>query len=335
MSTGSRPPDLNLALELMRVTEAGALAAARAVGRDDVDLADRLAVEAVRLRLASLPIDGVVAVGEGEDRAHERIYLGERLGSGDEPRMDLAVDPIDGTSLVAAGQLGAICTVALSPRNAMFRTHVPYMERIVVGRAAVGAIDLRASIAENLNGVARAVGKPVSAVTVVMLERARHQGMIAEVRAAGAGVKLISDGDVAAAVLAALPEDNGVDMLLGIGGSPEATLTACAVLCLRGEMQARLWVQEADKAEADRQGIDRERIFTANDLCRGDDDVYMTMTGITDGELLRGVRRRTELAVTQSLVMRASAGTAQRIESTHDLTRLGESIGLSFEPLEP
>ncbi len=334
MSTGTRPPDRNLALELMRVTEAGALAAARAVGRDDVDLADRLAVEAVRQTLSALPIDGVVVVGEGEDRAHERFYLGERLGAAEEPRMDVAVDAIDGTSLVAAGALGAICTVALAPRNTLYRTHAAYMERIVVGAAAAGVIDLTRPVADNLRAVAQRLGKPIGRLQVVMLNRPRHADLQRQVRAAGATLKLIPEGDVAAAVMAALPEQNDVDVLLGAGGAPEATLTACAVLCLHGDMQARLWFHdEEQRTAAQERGADPERIFGANDLCRGGDDVYMTMTGITDGELLRGVRYAPPSAITQSLVMRSATGTAQRIEATHDLERLAESVGVSLEPL--
>ncbi len=334
MSTGTRPPDRNLALELMRVTEAGALAAARAVGRDDVDLADRLAVEAVRRTLSALPIDGVVVVGEGEDRAHERFYLGERLGAAEEPRMDVAVDAIDGTSLVAAGALGAICTVALAPRNTLYRTHAAYMERIVVGAAAAGAIDMTRPVADNLRAVARRLGKPIGQLQVVMLNRPRHADLQRQVREAGATLKLIPEGDVAAAVMAALPEQNDVDVLLGVGGAPEATLTACAVLCLHGDMQARLWFHdEQQRAAAQERGVDPERIFGASDLCRGGDDVYMAMTGITDGELLRGVRYAPPSAITQSLVMRSASGTAQRIEATHDLERLAESVGVPLEPL--
>jgi len=334
MSTGTRPPDRNLALELMRVTEAGALAAARAVGRDDVDLADRLAVEAVRQTLSALPIDGVVVVGEGEERAHERFYLGERLGAAEDPRMDVAVDAIDGTSLVAAGALGAICTVALAPRNTLYRTHAAYMERIVVGAAAAGAIDMTRPVADNLRAVARRLGKPIGQLQVVMLNRPRHADLQRQVREAGATLKLIPEGDVAAAVMAALPEQNDVDVLLGAGGAPEATLTACAVLCLHGDMQARLWFRdEEQRTAAQERGADLERIFGAGDLCRGGDDVFMVMTGITDGELLRGVRYAPPSAITQSLVMRSATGTAQRIEATHDLERLAESVGVSLEPL--
>jgi len=335
MSTGARPFDRNLALELMRVTEAGALATARAVGGGDGDLADRLAVEAVRNTLDSLPIDGVVVVGEGERRGRERMYLGERLGAAEEPRMDVVVDPIDGTQLVATGAPGAICTVALAPRNTIFRTHVAYMERIVVGARAAGAIDITASVGDNLRAVAATLGRPIGELTVVLLERPRHEELVGQVRAAGAAVKLIRDGDVAAAVLAALPEDNGVDMLLGIGGAPEAALTACAVVCLGGDMRARLWyADDEQRAQAEREGHAPDRVFAATDLCRGGDDVYMAMTGITDGELLRGVRYRTPYAMTQSLVMRSHTGTARRVESTHDLRRLAGVVGAAFDTSE-
>jgi fructose-1,6-bisphosphatase II len=331
MTSETQQLNRNLALELMRVTEAGALAASRAAGRGDADMADRLAVEAVRATLSSLPIDGVVVVGEDERRGRERIYLGERLGAADEPRMDVAVDAIDGTGLVAAGAPGAICAVALSPRNTLFRTHVPYMERIVVGAGASGAIDITAPLEDNLRAVAGRLNRPVSSVTVVMLERPRHEEMVTQVRAAGAQVKLIPDGDLAAAVLVALAEENGVDVLLGIGGAPEAALTACAVLCLGGDMQCRLWfADDEQRAEASREGLDAERVFTAPDLCRGGDQVYMAMTGVTDGELLRGVRNRPPHALTQSLVMRSYTGTARRVESTHDLRRIAGVVAAAF-----
>jgi fructose-1,6-bisphosphatase II len=334
VSEDTRPLDRNLALELMRVTEAGALAAGRAIGRGDPDLADRLAVEAVRRTLDSLPIDGVVVVGEGEGRGAERMYLGERLGSAEEPHMDVAVDPIDGTDLVASGAPGAICTVALAPRSTLFRTHVPYMERIVVGGPAAGAIDITAPIGQNLRAIASKLQRPVSGLTVVMLERPRHEQLAHEVRATGATVTLIPDGDVAAAVLAALPEEGGADVLIGIGGAPEAALTACAVLCLGGDMQARLWLDDdAHRAQAEREGIEPGRVFSAQDLCRGGADVYMSITGITPGELLRGVRFRAPYATTQSLVMRSLTGTARRVESTHDLRRLAGVVGSAFDPL--
>src|SRR2546423_674111 len=225
MSDERHPADRNLALELMRVTEAGALAAARVIGRGDPNLADRFAVDAVRRTLAVLPIDGVVVVGEGEGRGKERMYLGERLGVAAEPRMDIAVDPVDGADLVAAGAPGAVSTVALAPRNTLFRTHVPYMERIVVGAAAAGAIDITAPVDDNLRAIAARLNKTLNQLTVVMLERPRHEALLRQVRDAGAIDKLIPDGDVSAAVLAALPEENAADVLIGIGGAPGARPT--------------------------------------------------------------------------------------------------------------
>src|SRR5919108_3458916 len=212
MSDERHPADRNLALELMRVTEAGALAAARAKGGGDPDLADRFAVDAVRRTLDVLPIDGVVVVGEGEGRGKERMYLGERLGSAEEPRVDIAVDPIDGADLVAAGAPGAVCTVALAPRNTLFRTHVPYMERIVVGAAAADAIDITAPVAANLHAIAARLNKPFHQLTVVMLERPRHEALVRQVREAGAIVKLIPDGDAAAGGVAALPQEDAADV---------------------------------------------------------------------------------------------------------------------------
>jgi fructose-1,6-bisphosphatase II len=260
------------------------------------------------------------------------MYLGERLGMAEEPRMDIAVDPVDGADLVAAGAPGAVCTVALSPRNTLFRTHVPYMERIVVGAAAAGAIDITAPVADNLHAIAARLNKPLNQLTVVMLERPRHEALVQQVREAGAIDKLIPDGDVAAAVLAALPEENAADVLMGIGGAPEAALTACAVLCLGGDMQCRLWCADAaQRAQAEREGLDPGRIFGVQDLCHGGKDVYMSITSITEGELLHGVRYRPPYAMTQSLVMRSFTGTARRVESTHDLRRLAGVVGAAFE----
>jgi fructose-1,6-bisphosphatase II len=240
--------------------------------------------------------------------------------------------------------------VALSPRNTLFRTHVPYMERIVVGAAAAGAIDITAPVADNLHAIAARLNKPLNQLTVVMLERPRHEALVQQVREAGAIDKLIPDGDVAAAVLAALPEENAADVLMGIGGAPEAALTACAVLCLGGDMQSRLWcADDAQRAQAEREGLDPARVFGVQDLCRGGKDVYMSITGITEGELLHGVRNmpidssalrtytesvgkyRSPYAVTQSLVMRSLTGTARRVESTHDLRRLAGVVGAAFE----
>jgi fructose-1,6-bisphosphatase II len=221
--------------------------------------------------------------------------------------------------------------VALSPRNTLFRTHVPYMERIVVGASAAGAIDITAPVADNLHAIAARLNKPLNQLTVVMLERPRHEALLQQVRDAGAIDKLIPDGDVAAAVLAALPEENAADVLIGVGGAPEAALTACAVLCLGGDMQCRLWFADAEqRAQAEREGLDPARVFGVQDLCRGGKDVYMSLTGITEGELLRGVRYRSPYAMTQSLVMRSFTGTARRVESTHDLRRLAGVVGAAF-----
>jgi fructose-1,6-bisphosphatase II len=206
------------------------------------------------------------------------------------------------------------------------------MERIVVGAAAAGAIDITAPVVDNLQAIAARLSKPLNQLTVVMLERPRHEALVRQVREAGAIVKLIPDGDVAAAVLAALPEENAADVLIGIGGAPEAALTACAVLCLGGDMQCRLWcADDAQRAQAEREGLDPARVFGVQDLCRGGKDVYMSITGITDGELLRGVRYRAPYAMTQSLVMRSFTGTARRVESTHDLRRLAGVVGAAFE----
>lgn len=332
MSDDTSVQDHNLALDLLRVTEAGALAAGRAAGQGDADLADRLAVEAVRRSLDVLPIDGLVVVGEGEGRGKERLYLGERLGTVTEPRMDVAVDPIDGTDLVAVGAPGAVCAVALAPRGNLFRTHLPYLERLVVGAQAAEAIDITSSVADNLRAIAGALSRPVESLTVLMLERTRHEQLMQEVRAAGATVKLIPDGDVAGAVLAALPDEPGADVLMGIGGAPEAALTACAVHCLGGNMQCRVWcADDAQRAQAEREGLEPGRVLGLNDLCHGGTDISMAITGITTGELLRGVVYRAPYAVTHSLVMRSRTGTARRVESTHDLRRLVGVVRAAFE----
>ncbi len=316
------PTDRNLALELVRVTEGAALAAARLMGRDRKEEADEAAVTAMRSRLAYVDMDGIVVIGEGEKDKAPMLFIGEAVGNGNEPRVDVAVDPIDGTRLVARGLPGGIATVALAERGSLFHTHVPYMEKLIVGPAVAHVIDITESVGVNLRRIARAKGCTVDELTVVVLDRERHEPLLAEIRAAGARVKLIMDGDVAAAVMAAMDARTGIDALMGIGGAPEAVLAACALKCLGGGMQARLWVRD-DEQKKIMQGehLSTVRVYQLDDLCGGD-NVFFAATGITDGELLSGVRYRGEHAITHSVVMRSASGTVRYIEAEHDLRRL-------------
>ncbi len=322
--------DRNLALELVRATESAAMAAARWLGRGDQDAVDRAAVDALRLVLDAVDMDGVVVIGEGERGETPILYIGERLGNGMPPQVEVAVDPIDGTALVAQGLGGATSVVALAERDGLFFTRVSSMEKIVVGPRAHGAIDITAPVAENLRAVARATGREVQDLTVVVLRRPRNEPLIEEVRATGARLRLIGDGDVAAGLMALLDEYTGIDLLMGIGGAPEGVIAACAVRCLGGDMQARLWPRdEADRLLAASEGVDLDRTLTLDDLCRGE-QVFVAATGVTDGELLRGVRYVRAGAITESLVMRSASGTVRRIRARHDFTRLRKLAGLRY-----
>lgn len=327
----AQEPDRNLALELVRVTEAAALAAGRWMGRGDRNAADRAAVEAMRLMLRSIDMDGVVVIGEGEKDEAPMLYNGERIGNGRPPQVDVAVDPIDGTRLLALGRPGAIAVVALSERNTMFRPgSIVYMNKLAVGPEAREVIDLDAPVAENLRRIARAKGKDVDDLTVVILERDRHADLIREVRAAGARIKLITDGDVSAALMTAFP-DSGIDVLMGIGGSPEAVITAAALKCLGGEIHARLWPRnEEERRFAAEMGYDLNRILTADDLVRGD-NIFFAATGITDGEILRGVRYTGDGARTHSIVMRSRSGTIRFVEAYHRWDKLMRISGYPYD----
>ncbi|WP_322800038.1 class II fructose-bisphosphatase [Thermoflexus sp.] len=324
-------PDRNLALELVRVTEAAALAAGRWMGRGDRNAADRAAVEAMRLMLRSIDMDGVVVIGEGEKDEAPMLYNGERIGNGRPPQVDVAVDPIDGTRLLALGRPGAIAVVALSERGTMFSPgRIVYMNKLAVGPEAREVIDLDAPIPENLRRIARAKGKDVDDLTVVILERDRHADLIREVRAAGARIKLITDGDVSAALMTAFP-DSGIDVLIGIGGSPEAVITAAALKCLGGEIHARLWPRnEEERRFAAEMGYDLQRILTADDLVRGD-NIFFAATGITDGEILRGVRYTGSGARTHSVVMRSRSGTIRFVEADHRWDKLMRISGYPYD----
>ncbi|WP_376790171.1 class II fructose-bisphosphatase [Thermoflexus sp.] len=324
-------PDRNLALELVRVTEAAALAAGRWMGRGDRNAADRAAVEAMRLMLRSIDMDGVVVIGEGEKDEAPMLYNGERIGNGRPPQVDVAVDPIDGTRLLALGRPGAIAVVALSERGTMFSPgRIVYMNKLAVGPEAREVIDLDAPIPENLRRIAWAKGKHVDDLTVVILERDRHADLIREVRAAGARIKLITDGDVSAALMTAFP-DSGIDVLVGIGGSPEAVITAAALKCLGGEIHARLWPRnEEERRFAAEMGYDLQRILTADDLVRGD-NIFFAATGITDGEILRGVRYTGNGARTHSVVMRSRSGTIRFVEADHRWDKLMRISGYPYD----
>jgi fructose-1,6-bisphosphatase II len=327
----AQAPDRNLALELTRVTEAGAMAAARWVGRGDKIGADAAAVEAMRALINTVSMRGVVVIGEGEKDHAPMLYNGEQVGDGTGPECDVAVDPIDGTRLTANGMPNGISVLAVSPRGSMYDpSAVFYMSKLVTGRAAAGAVDIEAPVADNVHAVARAKGCHPQDVTVVILDRPRHQQLIGDVRATGARIKLITDGDVAGAIMAAR-DGTGVDLLVGIGGTPEGIIAACAIKCLGGVIQGRL--APRDDAERDRAiaaGHDLSRVLTTDDLVASE-DAFFAATGITDGELLAGVRYRAGGATTQSLVMRARSGTTRTITSEHQLWKLRAYSLVNFD----
>jgi len=314
-------PDRNLAMDLARVTEAAALAAARFIGRGDKHAADGAAVDAMRLVLNTVAMDGVVVIGEGEKDEAPMLFNGEKIGAGG-PACDIAVDPIDGTTLTSLGRNNAIAVIALSERGTMFNPGpCVYMEKIAVGPEARDVIDLNAPIKANLEAVAKAKGGQIRDVTVVILERDRHNDIIKECREAGAMIRLIPDGDVMGALETAWP-DSGSDILFGIGGTPEGVIAACALKALGGEIQGRLTVRNADeKREALDAGYDLTQVLSTDDLVASD-DVFFAATGVTEGDILRGVRYKGESASTETLVMRSKTGTIRRISASHRLEKL-------------
>jgi fructose-1,6-bisphosphatase II len=320
----SHKPDRNLAMELVRVTESAALAAARWVGRGDKNAADGAAVDAMRNLLDTVNMDGVVVIGEGEKDEAPMLYNGERVGNGNAPVTDVAVDPIDGTTLTSLGRGNAMAVIAVAERGAMFNPGpFVYMEKIAVGPAARDVIDIRRSVTDNLEAIAKAKHKALHEVTVIILERPRHDALIAEVREAGCRIKLISDGDIYGAIAAAWP-GTGVDALLGIGGTPEGVTAAAAIKALGGEIQGRLWARhDKEVALAKAEGIDMSRVLTSDDLIRGD-DTFFAATGVTDGDLLRGVRYDEYGASSQSIVMRSRSGTIRLIDTRHRADRIGQ-----------
>jgi fructose-1,6-bisphosphatase II len=303
-------PDRNLALELIRVTETAALAASPWVGRGEKDLADAAAVKAMREMINTVDMRGVVVIGEGEKDNAPMLHNGEEVGNQDGPECDVAVDPIDGTSLTANGMNGAISVIALAPRGTMFDpAGVFYMDKIVTGPAAAAVIDIKASVAQNIQAVAKAKGLKVSEVTVVVLNRPRHEKLIGEIRAAGARIRLIQDGDVAAAIETARP-DAGVDLLMGVGGTPEGVITAAAMICLGGSIQGQLHID----------GKNSGPVLKTRDLVSSD-DVFLAATGITDGELVHGIRYTPFGALSQSIVMRGKSKTVRIINTEHHLNQ--------------
>jgi fructose-1,6-bisphosphatase II len=318
-------------MELMRSTEAAALAGGRWMGRGDKNAADGAAVEAMRVVLSTVSMDGIVVIGEGEKDNAPMLFNGEQIGDGSPPLMDIAVDPIDGTTLTSLGRPGAIAVIALSERGTMFNPGpCVYMEKIAAGPLAADVIDLNAPVKANLEAVAKALGERVSDVTAVILDRDRHTDIIRECREAGARIRLIQDGDIAGAISVAW-RNSGTDVLFGVGGTPEGVIAACALKCLGGSIQGRLVARDDDERRAALdQGYDLERVLMIDDLVQGD-DVFFAATGISDGELLQGVRYWGDGASTQSLVMRSKSGTVRIIAATHRWTKLMSYSAVSYE----
>jgi len=325
-------PSRNLALELVRVTEAAAMAAGRFMGRNNKVGGDKAAVDAMRLVLNSIEMDGVVVIGEGEKDEAPMLYNGEVMGTGRPPQVDIAVDPIDGTRLLALGKANSIATVSLAEKGSMFDPGpLVYMYKIAVGPEARGKIDLDASVTENLKIVAKAKGMDLDDLTVVVLDRSRHREIIEEIRNTGARIRLITDGDVSGALMTAWPE-SGIDMLIGIGGSPEGVLAACALKCMNGEIQAKLYPRDEEEAELAKQlGYDLEKTLTIDDLVQGN-DIFFAVTGITDGELVDGVKYSGQGARTHSLVMRSRSGTIREIRSQHHWKKLMRYSQIPYDP---
>jgi fructose-1,6-bisphosphatase II len=324
-------PNRNLALELARVTEAAAMAAARWVGRGDKNGADGAAVNAMRALINSVSMRGVVVIGEGEKDNAPMLFNGEEVGDGSGPACDVAVDPIDGTRLTANGMPNAVSVLAVAPRGSMYDpSAVFYMDKLATGLEAAGVVDLEAPIAVNIAAVAKAKGGTPHDVTVVILDRPRHEGLIRSVREAGARIKLITDGDVAGAIMAAR-DGTGVDLMLGIGGTPEGVIAACAIKCLGGVILGRLAPRDEDeRRKALDAGHDLDRVLTTDDLVRSD-DVFFAATGITDGELMDGVRYKHGGCTTHSLVMRSRSGTIRSIRSEHALWKLRAYSSVDYE----
>ncbi|SHK93298.1 fructose-1,6-bisphosphatase II [Pseudonocardia thermophila] len=335
MTNGSQrrreAPDRNLAMELVRVTEAAAMAAGRWVGRGDKNGGDGAAVDAMRQLISTVSMRGVVVIGEGEKDEAPMLYNGEEVGNGEGPECDVAVDPIDGTTLMSKGMPGSVAVLAVAERGAMFDpSAVFYMEKLATGPEAADVIDIREPVAENIRRVAEAKHIHVTDVTVCVLDRPRHAELVKEIRRTGARIHFITDGDVGGAISAARP-NTGIDLLYGIGGTPEGIIAAAAMKCMGGALQGKLWPRDdEERAKAIAAGHDLDRVLTQDDLVRGD-NVFFCATGITDGELLRGVRYSTGGCTTQSIVMRSKSGTVRMIEAYHRLTKLREYSTVDFD----
>ena len=330
MEIAPQLPDRNLAMDLARATEAAALAAGRWFGRGDKNGADGAAVDAMRLVLNSVPMEGIVVIGEGEKDEAPMLFNGEQIGSGG-PAVDIAVDPIDGTTLTSRGQNNAISVIAVAERGTMFDPGpCVYMDKIAVGAEAADVVDLDAPIKANLEAVAKAKGEKVQDVTAVILDRPRHERIIQECRDAGARIRLITDGDIAGAISVSTP-GSGSDILFGIGGTPEGVTAACALLCTGGSIIGRLWPRNEDEKRAALDaGYDLNRILTTTDLVSGE-EVFFAATGISDGDLLKGVHYRGDGASTESLVMRAKSGTIRTIHSEHRWQKLMRYSAVKFD----
>lgn len=312
----------NLGLELLRATEAAALRSGRWMGRGDKEGCDRAAVEAMRFALQGVPMKGVVVIGEGEKDRAPMLYIGEEVGSGEGPEMDVAVDPVEGTTLLAEGMHGAISVIAAAERGSLYNWEgLAYMDKLVVGEGARGAIDIEAPVAVNIRSVARSLGKDIGDITVVVLDRPRHKELIRQIRATGARIKLILHGDVSAGVMTAI-EDPPVDILMGVGGAPEAVITACAIKCTGGEIQCKVWPRDdRERALIQEKGIDINRVYTTDDLVRSE-NVFFAATGITPGEFLGGVEYLRGGARSHSVVMRSATGTVRYISARHRWDKL-------------
>ncbi|MGZ5342408.1 MAG: class II fructose-bisphosphatase [Solirubrobacterales bacterium] len=321
-------PDRNLALELVRVTEAGALAAARWTGHGEKEKADGAAVDAMRLLLDTVPMDGIVVIGEGEKDEAPMLYNGEQIGDGSPPVVDIAVDPLEGTTLTARGMPAALSVIALAERGTMFDPGpCVYMEKVATGPRAADLLSLDEPLPDLIRKIAERKGGEPTDVHVVMLDRPRHEEAVEQLREVGASIRFISDGDVAAALLAVSP-NTGIDLLWGIGGTPEGVLSAAAIKCLGGQILGRLWPRDDEERKAALDaGYDLERVLSADDLISGQ-DVFFAATGVTDGDLLDGVRVLDDgHATTESLVMRSRSGTVRKVQATHDRPKLREVTG--------
>ena len=324
MPSDDLKPGRNLALELVRTTESAAVAAARWMGRGDKHGADQAAVDAMRTVLSGVEMDGVVIIGEGEKDEAPMLYNGEVIGNGEPPHVDIAVDPIDGTTLTSLGRGGAIAVIAVADRGTMFNPgSAVYMEKLAVGPSGAGIVDIRLPIDRNLSALAKAKGVDVSDLTAVVLDRPRHDDLIAEIRRSGARIRLIPDGDVAGAIATAWP-GSGVDILFGIGGTPEGVITAAALKSMGGDLQGRLWPRnDEERARLVDEGFDVDRILGLDDLVSSD-NCFFAATGITTGDLLRGVQVGKDYITTQSLVMRSRSGTVRMIEARHRHDKVDE-----------